>query len=155
MELYVKKVLFVTLLISFLAGCVAMGPSLKDAPLPEGDEPVVYVYRELSKFALGAYAKVYLNEKHVANLGMKGFTWINVKAGKNKIGAFQGVAQFDNGTLYNEYSLKKGEKLYLKISTKHHSSNGMNTRVQSLEKVDEDTALEELANYSYQAKLLD
>lgn len=146
-----KKVLFITLLISVLGGCVAMGPSLKDAPIPEGDEPVVYVYREFSKFALGAYAQVYLNEDHVANLGMKGFTWINVKEGKNKIGAFQGLAQFDEGTLNREFSLQKGEKLYLKISTTHHTSNGMTVRIQSLDKVDEKTALEELADYSYQA----
>lgn len=85
-----QKLLF-PLIALVLEGCVSDGIERGMAPQPDNQKSAVYVYRNPG--ASGAFfkSKVSVDEKNIASLSMKAYTWFYLEAGEHKISATFGL----------------------------------------------------------------
>jgi hypothetical protein len=66
-----------------MAGCAAMGTDYAQAPQPQANQALVYIYR-VDTYALGGRdAYFYVDGTNVADLSRNGYTWFHAPSGKH------------------------------------------------------------------------
>lgn len=68
-----------------MGGCVATGPLFSQAPAPEGNKALVYVYRIPSMYIYARTAKIFVDGVQAAELNSGGYSYFYVDPGEHTI----------------------------------------------------------------------
>jgi hypothetical protein len=85
MQTQLLRVSATSLAAIILTGCAAMGPKFTQAPAPNTDSALVYIYRNNSLAWGGRDAYFYVDDINIADLSRNGYTFFKVKPGVHKL----------------------------------------------------------------------
>jgi len=118
------KKISVIILILFLVGCSATGPTFKPESTSNSANATVYVYRPFQYFNAGGWPKIYVNGKEKFSLKNNGYGVIRLKPGSYRIKA-EGSMLFTNW--YPEpasikLSVGANKVYYIRVTPQHDST---------------------------------
>ena len=114
------RVLLLSISAVILAGC-ATGPAFVEAPAPDKDKALVYIYREPNFASAARNAAFYVDGRKVFDLMAGGYSYVYVTPGRHAISQKWPYWPFDMGSIRDAVGItmdvKAGETRYAQFSS--------------------------------------